>query len=72
MRVLLEGLNNMDIRVEPSNMARYELIMSTPTQVEGDIMPPRLTDAILGLWEDAGVRRAYQRRNELQINDSAP
>ena len=72
MRVLLEGLNNMGIQLDPSNRGRYDLIMMSPSQIEGDIMPPTLADAIHGLWTDAGVRKAYQRRNELQINDSAP
>jgi guanine nucleotide-binding protein G(i) subunit alpha len=45
--------------------------MSDNTQVDGDAMPRDLTDAIQGLWEDPGVRDAYARRNELQINDSA-
>jgi guanine nucleotide-binding protein subunit alpha len=40
-------------------------------QGEGDVMPCEMTDAIQGLWEDLGVRQAYARRNELQINDSA-
>lgn len=72
MRVLLEGLNNMGVQLDPSNRGRYDLIMMSPSQIEGDIMPPTLADAVQGLWTDAGVRKAYQRRNELQINDSAP
>ncbi|KAJ9104608.1 Glucosamine-phosphate N-acetyltransferase-like protein [Naganishia friedmannii] len=46
--------------------------MSTPTQFEGSVMPSALTEAIMGLWADPGVQLVYQRRNELQINDSAP
>lgn len=72
MRVLLEGVIQMGLPIDPSNENRYQLVMTSPTQIEGDIMPPRLTDAVQGLWADPGVRKAYQRRNELQINDSAP
>lgn len=72
MRVLLEGVGNMGIQLDPSNRGRYDLIMSSPSQIEGDIMPSALADAVYGLWNDAGVRKAYRRRNELQINDSAP
>jgi guanine nucleotide-binding protein G(i) subunit alpha len=72
MRVLLEGLNKMGIQLDASNRGRYDSIMTSPSQIEGDTMPPTLTDAVHGLWNDAGVRKAYQRRNELQINDSAP
>ena len=46
--------------------------MSAPVQVEGDRMPPRLVDAVYGLWHDEGVQQAFDRRNELQLNDSAP
>lgn len=71
MRVLIEGLTNMGLEVESHNRSRFDLIMTTSTQVEGDIMPPRLVDAVQGLWSDAGVQQAFTRRNELQINDSA-
>jgi guanine nucleotide-binding protein subunit alpha len=70
--VLLDGVISMGIAIHPSNKHRYELIMSSPTQIEGDIMLPRLVDAVRGLWDDQGVKEAYKRRNELQINDSAP
>jgi len=62
----------MDISISPSNQDRYNLVMSAPVQIEGDAFPSQLVDAIEGLWRDKGVRTAYQRRNELQLNDSAP
>lgn len=62
----------MGIAIHPSNKARYELITSSPTQIEGEQMPRVLVDAVEGLWADPGVQSAYKRRNELQINDSAP
>ena len=46
--------------------------MAAPPQIEGDIFPPRLADAVANLWQDRGVRSAFKRRNELQLNDSAP
>lgn len=70
-RVLLAGVVELGIDISPSNKARYELVMADNTQIEGDVMPRELTDAIQKLWEDPGVREAYARRNELQINDSA-
>lgn len=72
MRVLLEGVALMEISISPSNQARWEAIMTAPAQVEGDKMPPVLSDAVMGLWQDEGVRSAFERRNELQLNDSAP
>ncbi|WVR07038.1 hypothetical protein IAU60_004077 [Kwoniella sp. DSM 27419] len=72
MRVLLEGVALMDIPVDPSNRPRWEMIMAAPAQIEGDIFPPRLADAVEELWRDKGVLQAFERRNELQLNDSAP
>jgi len=62
----------MEIPISPSNQGRYNVIVSAPVQIEGDVFPPQLVDAIEGLWRDKGVRAAYERRNELQLNDSAP
>ncbi|CAD6580745.1 MAG: guanine nucleotide-binding protein subunit alpha [Tremellales sp. Tagirdzhanova-0007] len=72
MRALLNGVALMEISINPSNHDRWNLIMAASPQVEGDRFPPRLADAINGLWVDEGVREAFSRRNELQLNDSAP
>ncbi|GFZ43926.1 Guanine nucleotide-binding protein subunit alpha [Saitozyma sp. JCM 24511] len=72
MRVLLDGVALMEIQIDPSNQPRWAAIMAAPPQIEGEFMPPTLADAVLGLWQDPGVRRAFARRNELQLNDSAP
>lgn len=72
MRVLLEGVQFMDIPIDTSNQSRWELIMAAPPQIEGDVFPSKLTDAVAGLWKDYGVQQAFFRRNELQLNDSAP
>jgi guanine nucleotide-binding protein subunit alpha len=72
MRVLLDGVTLMGITIHPANDARFKSIMEAPVQVEGGQMPPMLVDAVAGLWQDQGVREAFNRRNELQLNDSAP
>ncbi|WWD17304.1 hypothetical protein CI109_101744 [Kwoniella shandongensis] len=72
MRVLLEGVQGMEIPVSPNNQGRWEVIMAAPPQIEGDVFPPKLADAVAGLWKDEGVQLAFHRRNELQLNDSAP
>jgi guanine nucleotide-binding protein G(i) subunit alpha len=46
--------------------------MSAPVQIEGEQMPPKLAEAVKELWSDSGVKTAFNRRNELQLNDSAP
>jgi guanine nucleotide-binding protein subunit alpha len=72
MRVLLEGVALMEISVNQANQARWDAIMAAPVQIEGDSMPQKLVDAVAGLWQDEGVKQAFARRNELQLNDSAP
>lgn len=62
----------MEVPIDPSNQPRWDLVMAAPPQVEGDQFPPRLADAVAGLWRDPGVLQAFDRRNELQLNDSAP
>ena len=62
----------MEIPINPQNQSRWDLIMSAPPQIEGDSFPSRLADACAYLWQDHGVREAFGRRNELQLNDSAP
>lgn len=62
----------MEVPINPANQARWDLIMSAPVTIEGEQMPPKLADAVKELWQDQGVRSAYGRRNELQLNDSAP
>lgn len=62
----------MEIPITPTNQARWDLIMSAPVQIEGEQMPPKLAEAVRELWQDQGVKSAFARRNELQLNDSAP
>lgn len=62
----------MEVDINPANQARWDLVMSAPITIEGEQMPPKLSDAVKELWQDQGVRMAYHRRNELQLNDSAP
>jgi guanine nucleotide-binding protein G(i) subunit alpha len=62
----------MELPVSSANQGRWDLIMSAPVQVEGDQMPPKLAEAVKELWSDQGVKTAFNRRNELQLNDSAP
>lgn len=72
MRVLLEGVASMHVAIDPRNQTNWDIIMSCPAQIEGDVFPPRIADAVQSLWTDAGVQEAFGRRNELQLNDSAP
>lgn len=72
MKTLLDGMDMMDLQVSRSNMGRADVIRSAPVLVEGDFFPRHLVQAIRELWQDDGVREAFHRRNEIQLNDSAP
>lgn len=62
----------MEIPIDPRNAPRWEIILNAPPQVDGEVFPPDLVDAVTFLWKDPGVQQAFGRRNELQLNDSAP
>ena len=62
----------MEIPIHPSNQGRWDMVMAAPAQIEGERFPLKLADAVNSLWQDEGVREAFSRRNELQLNDSAP
>lgn len=61
----------LDIQLSPHNDARRSIVLSLPGQLEGDILPNDIADAVRGLWMDAGVREAVSRSREFQLNDSA-
>jgi len=71
MRAILEALPQLDLQLSPENDARRNIIMALPGQIESSILPRDVSDAIRGLWHDAGVREAVRRSREFQLNDSA-
>lgn len=72
MHVILDAMDMMNIQLaDPANQDRIALIMQMPHQIEGDALDPGLADAIQGLWRDEGVRQAFGRSREYQLNDSA-
>jgi guanine nucleotide-binding protein G(i) subunit alpha len=71
MRAILEALPQLDIPLNPGNDARRSVVLSLPAQIEGDMLPRDVSDAVRGLWADPGVREAVRRSREFQLNDSA-
>lgn len=71
MRVILEAMKQMGIDLD-SDKQRYRDVMYTmPMQVEADILPIQVAEAIRTLWQDEHVQAVYQRNIEYQLNDSA-
>ena len=72
MHVILDAMDMMGIALHnTANHERADVIMSLPNQIDGDHLEPHVTDAIHGLWHDAGVQQAFKRSREFQLNDSA-
>lgn len=71
MRAILEAMPQLDISLSPQNDARRAAIMAMPMQIEADVLPHDVEDAIRGLWKDPGVKEAVRRSREFQLNDSA-
>jgi len=70
-RAILEALPHLDIQLSPQSDARRSIILSLPAQIEGDVLPRDVSDAVRGLWKDVGVKEAVSRSREFQLNDSA-
>ena len=70
-RAILEALPHLDIQLSPQNDARRSIILSLPGQIEGEVLPRDVSDAVRGLWKDVGVKEAVSRSREFQLNDSA-
>jgi len=70
-RAILEALPHLDIQLSPQNDARRSVILSLPGQIEGDVLPRDISDAVRSLWKDPGIKEAVSRSREFQLNDSA-
>ncbi|KAI8321620.1 G-protein complex alpha subunit GpaA/FadA [Martensiomyces pterosporus] len=72
MRVLLEAMDTLHIPLErPEYQVHSNVIMSMPSQIEADVLPADVADAVRTLWTDRGVIACFRRSNEFQLNDSA-
>jgi len=71
MRAILEAMPQLDLSLSPQNDARRAIILSLPQQIEAEILPRDVTDAVRGLWRDPATKEAVRRSREFQLNDSA-
>ena len=70
-RAILEALPQLDLALAPQNDARRAVILALPGQIEADILPRDVADAVRNLWRDPAVQEAVRRSREFQLNDSA-
>ena len=61
----------LELAIAPQNDSRRSIILSLPPQLEGDVLPREIADAVRGLWKDQAVKDAVKRSREFQLNDSA-
>jgi len=71
MKVILDAMEIMGISVDGPNQGHKAAIDDAPTQVEAETFPADLSAAIKALWKDSGVKQAFDRSREYQLNDSA-
>lgn len=71
LRAIIEAIPHLGIQISPQNDARRSVVLSLPAQIEGEVLPRDVSDAIRGLWKDQGIREAVSRSREFQLNDSA-
>jgi len=71
MRAILEAIPQLDLALSPQNDARRATILALPPQIEADILPADVADAIRSLWRDPSIQEAVRRSREFQLNDSA-
>ncbi|CAO3597797.1 unnamed protein product [Absidia cylindrospora] len=72
MRVILDAMEMLDIPLANSNNNdAVQLIMIQPDQMSDCALPCDVVRAIKSLWADDGVKTAFNRSNEYQLNDSA-
>lgn len=71
MRAILEAMPHLDLQLAPQNDARRATILSLPGQIEAEVLPRDVVDAVRNLWRDPGVKEAVRRSREFQLNDSA-
>lgn len=75
MKNIVNAMNDkLDIPLaEEQHREAFQLIEGLPVQVECEYnLPPEIAQAIKVLWQqDGGIKEAYNKRNQYQINDSA-
>jgi len=76
MKVLVAASLSLDIPVEePENRERAEHINNMDNEVLVNVLKvwnETLAKDIDKLWNDNGIRKTFERRNEFQLDDSAP
>lgn len=69
MKAVLEAMGVIHINLgDMTNRVHVKSVLCFP----GGALSVELASAVRALWKDTGVQEAFRRRNEFQLNDSAP
>src|SRR3569833_2689725 len=72
MRVILEAMESLELPLEDQRMEYHvQTIFLQPAQIEGDILPPEVGNAIEALWKDHNKQECFKQTHKNQLNDSA-
>jgi len=67
---ILNVMPDLDLALDPQNDTHRTTILALPDQIEADVLPRDVADALSSLWRDPAVQEAVQRSREFQLNDS--
>ncbi|CAJ0939204.1 unnamed protein product, partial [Mesorhabditis belari] len=72
MHMLIAGLERVAYQIFEKNQIHVELIKKTVAdKLDWEPIGEEMAHAIKCLWDDKGIKAAYERRSEFQLNDSA-
>jgi len=60
-----------DLALAPQHGAHRAAILFLPAQIEADVLPRDVGDAVRSLWRDPAAQEALRRLHEFQPSDSA-
>jgi guanine nucleotide-binding protein subunit alpha, other len=64
---LLEAMQDMELEVAEEHRAHVALVEDAPDLKDGEPFPRAYQAPLLALWNDEGVKRAFERGNEAAI-----
>jgi GTPase SAR1 family protein len=76
IRALIEGCEKLEIAIDsPDVQTLATKIMAIPDETivssPATVLTPEMGQEIKKIWEDKGIKEAYERRSEFQLSDSA-
>ncbi|KAI6237458.1 Guanine nucleotide-binding proteinalpha-13 subunit [Aphelenchoides besseyi] len=70
MNQLLKHMRAIGLSLADEDNKKYAQVVETIGERRGRPLMPYESDALTALWEDESIREAYNRRGEINLNDS--